>query len=142
MNENLKDHSDAKPVARRIACRLFTIYMFSLVRSPQTPAAEGVPTIPSGCRSGGFEPLLACLGGWKPPLRCWPGGIVQHQNLDVAQFLKSNKEEFHDDPQSRNTHLAAKNDRTPHKRTRRYSRLRISNCGLVKPETSSLKPQL
>ena len=41
-----------------------------------------------GCRSGGFQPLLACLGGWKSPLRCWPGGIFKHQTLDIAQFLK------------------------------------------------------
>ena len=38
INEHLKDHSDAEPVARRIACPLFTCSRWSVRRKHQKPS--------------------------------------------------------------------------------------------------------
>ena len=53
INEHLKDHSDAKPVAHRIACPLFTCSRWLIVANTSIQASYGDSL---GCRSSGVQP--------------------------------------------------------------------------------------
>ena len=100
-------------------------------------SVEGFLAIPSVAVAVASSRCSPVLAAGSHHYGVGPAVLSSTKTLDVVVFLKDNKEGSHDDPQLRNMHLTAKDNRTPHTSMRRSSRLRIGEIRSLNFERTS-----